>query len=107
LLDQRGAIAPVQPIERHHADLRLAGPGRLEFGPERHDQQHRQAAYPLDGEVEQFARGRVDPMRVLENHDYQLPARQTLDLADQRLQCPLLLALRSQVRQWLALRSRQ
>jgi hypothetical protein len=31
----------------------------------------------LDGEVEQFARGRVDPMRVLEHHHDRLSARQT------------------------------
>jgi hypothetical protein len=57
--------APVQAIERQHADLRLAGPGRLELRAERYDQQHRQAAYMLDGEVEQLARGRVDPLRIL------------------------------------------
>ena len=46
-------------------------------------------------------------MRVLENHDHRLLARQTLELPDQRLQCPLLLALRTEVRQRVALRSRQ
>ena len=75
--------------------MRLADPGRLELGAERDDQQHWQIADPLDGEVEQLARGRVNPMRVLENHDHRLPARQTFELADQRLQCPLLLSLRS------------
>ena len=38
---QSGPITPVQAAERQHADLRLAGPGRLELGAERHDQQHR------------------------------------------------------------------
>ncbi len=38
LLDQGGPVMPVQAIEHQHADLRLAGPGRLEFGAERHDQ---------------------------------------------------------------------
>ena len=89
------------------ADLRLAGPGRLELGAERHDQQHRQAADPLDDEVEQLARGRVDPMRVLEDHDHRLLARQAFELPDQRLQCPFLLALRTEVRQRVAFRSRQ
>jgi hypothetical protein len=46
-------------------------------------------------------------MRVLKDHDYRLPARQTFELPDQRLQCPLLLALRSEVRQRAALRTRQ
>jgi hypothetical protein len=75
LLDQRGPVAPVQAIERQHADLRLASPRRLELGTEPNDQQYRQAADMLDGEVEQLVRGRVDPMRVLENHDHRLPAR--------------------------------
>src|SRR5919204_5728316 len=61
----------------------------------------------LDGEVEQLARGRVDPMRVLENHQYRLLASQTVELPDQRLQCSLLFALRTEVGQQVALRSRQ
>jgi hypothetical protein len=54
----------------------------VELRAECHNQQHRQAAYPLDGEVEQIARRRVDPMRVLENHQHRPLARQTLELAD-------------------------
>jgi hypothetical protein len=46
-------------------------------------------------------------MRVLENDDYRPLPRQTLDLADQSLQRPLLLALRTEARQRVALRSRQ
>src|SRR5215472_5428709 len=61
----------------------------------------------LDGEVEQFARGRVDPMRVLQNRDRRLLARQTFELSNQRLQCPFLLTLRTEVRERVALRSRQ
>jgi hypothetical protein len=38
-----------------HRDLGLAGPRRLELGAERHDQQHRQTADALNGEVEQLA----------------------------------------------------
>ena len=77
LLDQGSPVPPVQPIERQHGHLRLAGPGRLELGAERNDQQHRQIAYTLDSEVKQLARGRVDPMRVLKNHNHRLLARQT------------------------------
>jgi hypothetical protein len=45
-------------------------------------------------------------LRILENHDHRLPARQPLELPDQRLQRPVLLALRTEVRQRVALRSR-
>jgi hypothetical protein len=37
LLYQSGPVVPVQAIERQHRHLRLTGPGRLEFGAERHD----------------------------------------------------------------------
>ena len=78
LLDQGGPVTPVQPVERQHCHLGLTGPRRLELWPEGHDQQHRQAADTLDGQVEQFARSRVNPMRVLEKHQHRLLARQTL-----------------------------
>ena len=98
---------PVEAIERQCADLLLAGPGRLELRAERHNQQYWQGTHAFDSEVEQLARGRVDPMRVLEDHDDRLTTRETLELADQRLQCPVLLALRTEVRQRVAFRSRQ
>ena len=68
LLDQSGPVMPVQPIERQHRDLRLAGPRWLEFGTKGHDKQHRQIADTLDREIEELARGWVDPVRVLEDH---------------------------------------
>jgi len=107
LCDQRGAVALVEAIERQHADLGLAGPWRLKLGPEGHDQQHRQAADMLDHEVEQLARGRVDPMRILEDHNHGLSACQTFEMPDQRLQCPFPLALRAEVRQRVVRRRRQ
>jgi predicted ATPase len=64
-LSQRAPIAPVQAIERQHRHLRLASPSRLKLGAERNNQQHRETAHALNSEVEQFARGRIDPMRVL------------------------------------------
>jgi hypothetical protein len=42
-------------------------------------------------------------MRILADHDDPLPARQSLDLADQRLQRRFLLALRAEVWQRMAL----
>ena len=104
---QSGAVTPVQTVESQHADLRLAGPRRLELWAERHDQQHRQAADMLDGEVEQLPRGGVEPMRILQYRDHRLFVRQTLELADQRLQRPFLFPLRTEIWQRVALRSRQ
>ncbi len=93
---QSGAVTPVETVESQRADLRLAGPRRLELGAERHDQQHRQAADTLDGEVEQLSRGGVEPMRILEYRDHRLFVRQTFELTDQRLQRPFLFPLRSE-----------
>jgi len=104
---QQNPVAPVQAVERQHRDPRLANPGWLELGAKRHDQQNRQAANALDSKVEQLARGRVDPMHVLKDHQHRLPVRQALELPDQRLQCPLLLALWAEIRQWMSLRCRQ
>ena len=48
-------------------------------------------------------------MQVLEDHQYRLSPRQYLELAQQRRQCPLLLALRAEVerRETVAARKRQ
>ena len=80
--------------------------GRLELGPVRHDEQRRDS---LDSKVEHLARGRIDPMQVLKDHQYRLPPRQCLELAQQCRQGPLLLALRAEVerREALAAGKRQ
>ena len=104
---QSGAVTPVQTVESQHVDLRLAGPRRLELWAERHDQQHRQAADTLDGEIEQLQRGGVKPMRILPYRNHRLFVRQTLELTDQRLQRPFLFSLRTEIWQRVALRSRQ
>jgi len=75
----------------------LADPGRLELGAVGRDQQHWQVCDPLDRKVEQLARRGIDPVQILEDHQYRLPPGQRLELAQQRRQCPLLLALRSEV----------
>jgi hypothetical protein len=41
-------------------------------------------------------------MRVLENHQHRLLARQTFEPAEQRLQCPFFFALRTEVGQRVA-----
>ena len=92
-----------EPVQRDHRHLRLADPRGLELRPVGCDQQHRQVGDRLDSEVEQLARGRIDPMQVLEDHQYGLPPRQRLELPQQRRQCPLLLALRAEVERRKAL----
>ena len=59
--------------------------------------QYRQVASSLQGEVEQFERGRIDPLCVLEDHQHRLLARQTFERPDQCLQRAFFFALRAQV----------
>ena len=77
--------------------MRLAAPGVLKLGAEGDDEQDRQPRYPIDRQVEQLARGRVDPMRVLEDHQDGPAPRQGFELMQQRLEQHLALALRAEV----------
>ncbi len=70
----------IQPAERDRRDLRQALPGRVEFRPEGDQQQHRQTPDPLDREIEQFERGRIGPMCILEQHQHRLSPCKAFDL---------------------------
>jgi len=87
----------VEPVQRDHRHLRPSDPRGLELGAVGCGQQHRQIGDLLDRKVEHLARGRIDPMQVLEDHQYRLPQRQRLELPQQCGQCPFLLALRAEV----------
>ena len=96
-LDQRRAVAPAEPVQRQHRHMRLAAPGVLELGTEGDDEQDGQPRYPIERQVEQLARGRVDPMRVLEHHQDGPAPRQGFELMQQRFEQHLALALRAEV----------
>ena len=83
--------------------MRVAGPRRLELRPEGDHQQHGQALQALHREVEQLERGRVDPVRVLEDHQ-DGPARgEALELPQQSLEGPRLPLLRVELERRVAL----
>ena len=69
----------------------------LELRAEGDDQQDRLPRRPIDGQIEQLARGRVDPMHVLENHQNRPGARQRVELVQQRFEQHLTLTLRAQI----------
>jgi hypothetical protein len=77
--------------------MRLAAPAVLEFRPESDHQQDRNARDPIYHEVEQLARGRVDPMRILEDHQNRSAAGQGFELMQQRREQLFALALRAQI----------
>jgi hypothetical protein len=66
--DQRRTVTPVEPVQRQHRHMRPAAPGVPKLRAEGDDEQDTQPRYAIERQVEQLARGRVDPMRVLEHH---------------------------------------
>ncbi len=97
LLHQRLAVAFAEPIERQTRDVGAAAPGRLKFGAKGDRQQHRQMPHPVDGQIQQFARGRVDPVGVLEHHQHRPAPRLGFELVEQCLEQLLAFALRAEV----------
>ena len=75
-LGQSIAFFGVEAIEQQCTDMRRSAPGLGEFGTKGYDQQYWKPANSLDSQIQQLARGRVDPMDVLEHHqDRALPTQ--------------------------------
>ena len=95
-MHQRLAVAFAEPIERQARDVGTSTPGRLEFGAEGDRQQHRQMQQPVDGQIQQFARGRIDPVGVLEHHQHRPLPQLGFELGEQCLEQFLAFALRAE-----------
>jgi hypothetical protein len=80
--DQRYAFTSAEAIEHHAGDVRLAGPRRLKVGAVGDDQENREHLHALDGEREQFERGGIAPLRILEDHHDRSLAREAFELLD-------------------------
>ena len=85
-VDHRFDFTPRQPIDRERGHMRLSDPGRLEFWPERYDQQHAKSPNPVHSPPEHFQARRVGPMRILENLQHRALARQRFQLRSERFQ---------------------
>ena len=96
-----------QPIDGEGGHVRPSDPGRLEFRPERHDQQHAKTRDPVHRPTERFQAGGVGPMRVLEDHQHRTLARQRLHLRNERLQRSLPALRRGQIERGIAAIVRQ
>ena len=77
--------------------MRPPDPGRLEFRPERHDQQHAECLESVDGPTERFQARGVGPMRILEDHQHGIVRATVPRLRDKRLQRFLPALLRRQI----------
>jgi hypothetical protein len=67
---QRRGIPNVEAIERECADMRGAAPYLAELGAKGDEEQDRKSPDAIDRQIQQFVRGRIDPLSVLENHQY-------------------------------------
>ena len=97
LLDQGRTVPLAEPVQRHCRDMRLVGPGGLEFRAKGNEQQYRQPADAIDGQIDQVARGRVDPVHVLEDHQHRMAAGERLQLVQQPGEQLFPFALRAQI----------
>jgi hypothetical protein len=76
----------------------MAGPGRLELGPECDDEQNGQMLGSLNRNIEEFPRGRIDPLDILEDHQHRLFVRQPINLPQDSLNCSLPSLLRGEIK---------
>ena len=95
--DESRNVALAEPVQPQYGHVRTATPGLLELGAEGDNQQDPLPQRPIDGQIEQLTRGRVDPMGVLENHDNRSRAREGFELVQQSLEQYLALALQAEV----------
>ena len=84
--DDGGRFTLPKPVQRQARHLRLSHPWRVELGAEGHDQQDRKGSDSIDRPTERFQARRIDPMRILEDHQHRLLARQSRELRHQRFQ---------------------
>ena len=93
MADEARPLALGQPIERHQRDVRVPRPRRLKIGPERDDEKDRQRLQAFDRQRQEFDRGRIGPMDILEQHQHRTVPRQSFELLDQRREQAAALAL--------------
>ena len=70
-----------QPIDGEAGHVRPSDPGRLEFRPERHDQQHAKGLIRSTDPTEHFQARGVGPMRILEDHQHRTLSAPALPFA--------------------------
>ena len=74
-VDHGGRFTLPKPIQRQARHMRLSHPRRVELGTECDDQQYRKGFNPVHDPAERFQARRIDPMRILENHQHRLAGK--------------------------------
>src|SRR6516162_4866435 len=86
-----------EPVQRHGSYVRLTAPRVLELRTEGDDEQDRQLQHSSKYQIEELARSRVDPVRVLEHDQDGLATGHGFKLMKQRCEQHLSLALRAEI----------
>src|SRR6266404_4749995 len=104
--DHLGALSRGQTTEADLCHVRAPDPGRRELWPEGDDQQGPEGGHPVDDEVQQVERGGVDPVHILEHHQYGPTRRQSLELGQEGPKRILLALLWREAERWIAIADR-
>ena len=86
-----------QTVQHDGGRVRVVRPHGRDLRPVSDQRQNRQVSDSVDDRIKQFTRSRVHPMDVFENRKNWSFACQASKLHDQRLQRPLLAALRAEI----------
>jgi hypothetical protein len=62
---QRCAVSSTNPVQHHHAHMRLANPGRLAPGAKRNDGEDPTIANSFYKQIEQLACAEINPVHIL------------------------------------------
>ena len=92
--DHRSTLRPGQLGQVQCADMSLLGPARLKLRPVGEHDQQRNGSHPVDQQIQHLQRGRVGPVRILEQHHAGLPAGGRFGDVDQGPQRLVLVLLR-------------
>jgi hypothetical protein len=84
-------------VQYERVHLQPADPAGIELGPERHKNHDRRLWSLLDGVIQQLEARRIDPLRIFDDHQDRLAARERFDLPPNRFQRPLLSLLRREI----------
>jgi hypothetical protein len=88
-----------QLVDRQPVDLCVVRPMRRELATGGDDEQDPEVRDPLDRQRQQFECGRVEPLRILDDHERRVPRRQLFEHPQQHREYPVLASLRAQLAQ--------
>ena len=96
-IDQGIGLAPIEPTEGLHGYRRMIDPGELRVGPRCDHQQQSHVPDLLDDAGQQFQRGGIRPVQVLDDREHRGFVSQPFELSQDRRKGSLLASLRREL----------